>query len=66
MNSTRNKTPSVPRHPESLPHGTTADQIAEMESEGPGTATPVVPRAKNDSRPNGRTSVPNPAHRVAK
>ncbi len=31
MNSTRNKTPSVPRHPESRPHGTTADQIAEME-----------------------------------
>ena len=31
MTSNRNTTPSATRHQQSRPHGTTADQIAEME-----------------------------------
>ena len=66
MDSTRNSTPSDTRHPESVSHGTTADQISEMESEGPGAATPVTPVARPDSRPTGRAPVPRPVRRVAK
>jgi hypothetical protein len=38
MNTNEQKSPRGPERPESKPHGTTADQIAEMESEGPGAS----------------------------
>ena len=34
MNNTQQKAPQRTERPESQPHGTTSDQIAEMESEG--------------------------------
>ena len=42
------KAPPEKARPESLPHGTTQDQINEMESEGghPAPQTPRVPVAK--------------------
>src|SRR5665213_3738674 len=38
VNNNQQKTPQQPERPESQPHGTTSDQIAEMESEGPGAS----------------------------
>ena len=60
MNPDDRRVPTDKARPESQPHGTTADQISEMGSEGPGTpaadAKPAcVPAA------HGTTAVPIPA-----
>jgi hypothetical protein len=44
MNPSARRIPSDKLRPESQPHGTTEDQIHEMESEGPGV--------KNDPKPS--------------
>src|SRR5665213_1729901 len=53
VNNNQQKTPQQPERPESQPHGTTSDQIAEMESEGrqPGQAGQVGQVGKPDPQP---------------
>ena len=52
--------------PEGQPHGTTEDQIHDMESEGQGHTTIEEPKPKATSPPNRTTPVSIPRGTVAK
>jgi hypothetical protein len=52
--------------PESQPHGTTEDQIHEMESEGPGNPTQDGPKPTCTPPPNRTATVSIPGGTVVK
>jgi hypothetical protein len=60
----RRNPPDNPR-PESQPHGTTEDQINEMESEGQGSTAKEDPKPESTPPPN-RTTVSIPSGTVVK
>ena len=60
------RTPQDHERPESQPHGTTEDQIHEMESEGPGSPTKDGPKPKCTPPPNRTTTVSIPSDTVVK
>lgn len=52
--------------PESQPHGTTDDQIHEMESEGPGGTAKDGPQPKSTPPPHRTTTVSMPKGKAVK
>jgi hypothetical protein len=66
MNPNDIRTPPDHERPESQPHGTTEDQIHEMESEGPGGPTKDGPKPKCTPPPNRTTTVSIPSGTVVK
>ena len=61
MNPNDGRIPTDKPRPESQPHGTTADQISEMESEGPVVTPKEAPKPTCIPSPHGTTAVPIPA-----
>jgi hypothetical protein len=66
MNANDRRTPANNERPESQPHGTTEDQIHEMESEGQGHTTNEEPKPKATPPPNRTTPVSIPRGTVVK
>jgi hypothetical protein len=66
VNPPDTKTSPEPVRPESQPHGTTADQINEMESEGQGGTPKEAPKPACAPAPHQTTKVSIPRGTVAK
>ena len=65
MSATDTKTLPDPERPESKPHGTTADQINEMASEGPGVTPREAPKDTCAPAPHRTTKGSTPGGTVA-